>query len=106
MLTIIFYGTLFVAILSIVFAIIVSYHFYWLAAVAIYTFSLIGGFSIGQATVALVFIPIVMGIGHALKRVNTNLEALVYLGFGCILTSLVLFFKMGNYLFYAVVWLF
>lgn len=105
MLTIIAYMSLFIAIISMVFAVVATYHFYWAAALGIYIFSFIAGFSIGQITVALIFIPVVLGIAHAFKKVTSKLTALKYISYGSLLTSLIIFLEMGNYLFYPIFWI-
>src|SRR5690625_7733168 len=73
-LTILAYSLLFIAIISFVFAIMYHYHFYWLSALSIYIFSFLGGFSIGQITVGLTFIPLILAIGHSFQWIKSQTQ--------------------------------
>src|SRR5690625_6555113 len=98
-LTILAYSLLFIAIISFVFAIMYHYHFYWLSALSIYFFSFLGGFSIGQITVGLTFIPLILAIGHSFQWIKSQTQGLILMAAGCLIGLLSVVF-IGNYIFY------
>jgi sulfite exporter TauE/SafE len=55
---------------------------YWVAAVAAYIFSFIAGFSIGQLTIGLVFIPLLLAIGYTLNLIKNKIQAALFLLLG------------------------
>lgn len=104
MLTIIAYSLLFTAIISFVFGMMYHYHFYWLSTLAIYFFSFMGGFSIGQITVGLTFIPLILALGYSFKWIKEQTQVFILLGVGCLVGFLSVVF-IGNYLFYPLFWI-
>src|SRR5690625_2024689 len=97
------YSLLFIAIISFVFAIMYHYHFYCLSALSIYIFSFLGGFSIGQITVGLTFIPLILAIGHSFQWIKSQTQGLILMVAGCLIGFLSVVF-IGNYLFYPLLW--
>ncbi|MEW6181758.1 MAG: hypothetical protein AB1500_01085 [Bacillota bacterium] len=51
-------------------AIIKDHRWYWLAALCLYVFSCLGGFSIGLITLVFPFVFILIALGHALGRIS------------------------------------
>jgi hypothetical protein len=75
--TIIAFSSVFVAIFSIYFAIFGYHYLYWLAAIAIYVFSCLSAFSIGQKTVGLTFVLLALAIGGSLNFLNNMLQFMI-----------------------------
>ena len=97
--SVIAYSALVAAIVSFVFAIAGRYLFYWISAISIYIFSFLAGFSIGQMTVGLTFVPLVMAIGHSFGWIKNKTHSLIFLCSGFIIGFLMVKF-IGNLLFY------
>jgi hypothetical protein len=74
-----------VTIVTMVLAMKGNHKLYWVAALASYIFSFIAGFSIGQITVALVFIPLSLAIGYSLNLIKNKLTGGLFLGLGIII---------------------
>jgi|SRR5690625_2076746 len=80
--TFIAYTSLFITIIATIFAIKGHHQLYWVAAIAIYIFSFIAGFSIGQLTVGFTFILLVLAIGYTLGWIKTTIQFLTFTGIG------------------------
>lgn len=79
--SVIAFSALILAIVSTFAAIKGKYQFYWISAIAIYVFSFLAGFSIGQITVGLTFIPLTLVIGHSfgwIKKQNAQWYFFMY----------------------------
>ncbi|WP_245902264.1 hypothetical protein [Gracilibacillus dipsosauri] len=77
--SVIAFSALFIAIVSIFFAIRGKYQFYWVSAVGIYVFSFLAGFSIGQMTVGLTFIPLTLAIGYSFGWIKNKMHSIIFL---------------------------
>ena len=80
--TFIAYMSLFIAIVATIFAIKGYHRHYWIAAVCIYIFSFLAGFSIGQLTVGFTFILIALAIGYTFGWIKTTIQVLTFTGIG------------------------
>lgn len=98
--TVIAFSALILAIVSMVFAIIGEYQFYWLSALGIYVFSFIAGFSIGQFTVGLTFVLLALAIGYTLGLIRNKLHLMVYLLSGTVIGALMVLFVDDYWLFF------
>ena len=88
-----------IAIVSAFFAIKGKYQYYWISAIGIYIFSFIAGFSIGQMTVGLTFIPLTLAIGYSLGWIKSKTQSIIFLCLG-ILIGFILVIYVGDLLFY------
>lgn len=80
--SIIAYSALVTAIVSLIFAISGRHRLYWISAIAIYIFSFITGFSIGQLTVGLTFIPLTLAIGFSFGWIKRKADSYLFAGVG------------------------
>ena len=80
--SVIAFSALIIAIVSAIAAIKGKYRFYWISAIAIYIFSFLAGFSIGQITVGLTFIPLLLAIGHSLGWIKNKKHSGIFVGIG------------------------
>ncbi|HHY72158.1 MAG TPA: hypothetical protein GX497_02805 [Bacillus bacterium] len=103
--SVIAFSALIVAILSLFFAIKGKYQLYWMSAIGIYIFSFLAGFSIGQITVGLTFIPLTLAIGHSFGWIKNKRNFIIFLFSGVIIGFLLVVY-VGNYLFYPFIPLF
>ncbi|WP_042463270.1 hypothetical protein [Neobacillus dielmonensis] len=87
-------------ILSISFALKGKKRYYYLAAIAIYIFSLIASWSIGQITVGLTSIFLALAIGYSLNLIKTRLQITICSGIGMLIGLFVVFFIDDAYLFF------
>lgn len=97
--TLIAFSALIIAIVSSFFAIKGKYQYYWISAIGIYIFSFIAGFSIGQMTVGLTFIPLTLAIGYSLGWIENKTQSIIFLCLG-ILIGFIMVIYVGNLLFY------
>ncbi len=93
------FSALIIAIVSIFFAIRGKYQFYWISAIGIYIFSFIAGFSIGQMTVGLTFIPLTLAIGYSFGWIKNKIHSIIFLCLGILIGFLMVIY-VGNLLFY------
>ncbi|UOQ87293.1 hypothetical protein [Gracilibacillus salinarum] len=103
--TVIAYSSLIIAIVSVLFAIKGRYFFYWISAIAIYVFSYIAGFSIGQLTVGLTFIPLTLAVGHSFGWIKNNIHSFMFLCLGMIVGGLLVLY-IDNYWLFFPFWIF
>lgn len=97
--SVIAFSALIVAIVSLFLAFKGKYQFYWISTIGIYIFSFLAGFSIGQITVGLTFIPLILAIGHSIGWIKTKTHSVIFLCLGIIIGFLMVIF-VGNLLFY------
>ncbi|MGM0884263.1 MAG: hypothetical protein ACQEXQ_24885 [Bacillota bacterium] len=88
-----------VTIVSLFFAIKGKYQFYWICAIGIYIFSFLAGFSTGQLTVGLTFIPLTLAIGYSLGWIKNKEHRTIFLCLGTLIGFLMVIY-VGNLLFY------
>jgi hypothetical protein len=77
-----------------------KHNYYWGAALSSYIFSFLAGFSVGQLTVGLPFICIVLAVGYSLKWIRTKVQALLFLGIGILIAYVLVMYVDDAYLFY------
>ncbi|CAG9621275.1 hypothetical protein [Sutcliffiella rhizosphaerae] len=70
---------LIILIVSLVLALNGKHTFYWIAAVAVYIFSALSGFSIGQLTVGFTFVFLALAIGYSLRLLKNNYQLYTWL---------------------------
>lgn len=99
------YALLFISIVSFVLGFNVSYFYYWVAAFAMYIFSFLGGFSVGQITVGFTFIPLILAIGHTLGWIQNRRTSVLALIIGISIGLVVVIFAR-TIIFYPLIWLF
>jgi len=90
--SIIAFSALVVAIVSLVIAISGKHRHYWICAIAIYIFSFIAGFSIGQLTVGLTFIPLSLAVGLSFGWIRRKSDYLWSVGAGTLIGVIVVLF--------------
>lgn len=103
--SVIAFFALIVAIVSTFFAIKGRYHLYWVSAIGIYVFSFLAGFSIGQMTVGLTFIPLTLAIGYSFGWIKNKKQSSLFLCLGILIGFLMVIY-VGNLLFYPLFTLF
>jgi hypothetical protein len=94
------FSALIIAIVTAFFAIRGNYRFYWVSALGIYLFSFIAGFSIGQLTVGLTFIPLALAIGHTFRWIRTKVHSIIFVSLGIIFGVLMVLFVDDAWLFF------
>ena len=104
--SVIAFSALIVAVVSIIFAIKGRYQFYWIAAIGIYIFSFLAGFSIGQLTVGLTFIPLILAIGYTFGWIKSKVQSLMFLCLGILIGFLMVLFVDDAWLFFPFWFLF
>lgn len=72
--SIIAYASLSITIIALLLAITGNPKFYWLAALSNYIFSILAGFTIGQLTVGLTFLFLLLAIGHSFRLIKTKMN--------------------------------
>jgi hypothetical protein len=97
--SVIAFSSLVLSIVSLVFAIRGKHQLYWISAIGIYIFSFLAGFSIGQLTVGLTFIPITLAIGYSLGWIKSKGHSIFSLFLGTLIGALMVVY-VGNALFY------
>lgn len=103
--SVIAFSALIVAVVSIFFAIKDKYQFYWISAIGIYTFSFLAGFSIGQMTVGLTFIPLVLVIGHSFGWIKNKIHSIIFLCLGIFIGFLMVLYVDDAWLFFPFLFL-
>jgi hypothetical protein len=98
--SVIAFSALIVAIVSIFFAIRGKYQFYWISAIGIYIFSFIAGFSIGQITVGLTFIPLTLAIGYSFGWIRNKIHSSIFLCLGILIGFLMVLYVDDAWLFF------
>ncbi|UOQ50046.1 hypothetical protein MUN88_08285 [Gracilibacillus caseinilyticus] len=103
--SVIAYTSLILAIVSLLLAIRGKYLYYWVSALAMYLFSYIAGFSIGQLTVGFTFIPLALAIGHSFSWIKNTSHSMMFLCLG-MAAGFILVFYVDNYWLFLPFWLF
>lgn len=99
--TILFYSLFLLFIITFILAINGRPALYWIAALSIYVCSFLGGFSIGQITVGLTFIPLTLGIASVFGLMKKRYQSALFAGVGLIIGVFAVIF-IGNELFYPI----
>jgi len=99
MFSIIAFSSLVIAMISTYFASKGSSRLYWVSALAIYIFSFLAGFSIGQITVGFTFIPLALAIGYSFRWIKNKTDSMYFICLGVLIGFLMVSF-VGNFLFY------
>ncbi|MFS0864005.1 hypothetical protein [Fredinandcohnia sp. 179-A 10B2 NHS] len=94
------YLSLFLFLVTTVFAIKGAHKYYWFAALFIYIFSFLSGFSVGQLTIGLTFIFLVLAIGYSFKWIKTRIQVLLSTGIGFVLAYVAVVYVDDAYLFF------
>ncbi|MEH7306641.1 hypothetical protein [Neobacillus drentensis] len=97
--SVIAFATLSISIVSTFFAIKGRHHLYWIAAIGIYIFSVITGFSIGQITVGFTFVFLALAIGNSFKLIKNKFHFSAFLGVGCLVGFLIVVFVDDYWIF-------
>ncbi|WP_342429511.1 hypothetical protein [Neobacillus sp. FSL H8-0543] len=104
--SVIAFSALIVAVITITFAIKGRYQFYWIAAIGIYIFSFLAGFSIGQMTVGLTFIPLTLAIGYTFGSIKRKVHSLMFLCLGILIGFLMVLYVDDYWIFFPFWFLF
>src|SRR5690625_1710202 len=99
--TIIAYTTLFISVITFIIALNNRPSFYWFSALSMYIFSFLGGFSIGQITVGLTFIPLTLAIASMFGWSQSKIQNTVFAGLGIVI-GFFMVVLVGNELFYPI----
>lgn len=94
-----------IAVVSFIIANSGKHRYYWISAIAIYIFSFISGFSIGQLTVGLTFIPLVLAIGLTFGWIKRKSEYVISAGLGAVIGVIVVLF-IDDYWTFFPFWIF
>ncbi|QNG58310.1 hypothetical protein [Metabacillus idriensis] len=100
--SVIAFAALIISIVSTFFAIKGKHQLYWIAAIGIYIFSLIAGFSIGQITVGLTFVFLALAIGNSFNMIKNKLQFKACLGVGFLVGVLMVAFVDDYWLFFPI----
>ncbi len=100
MFTFIFYGFVLFTLIAVVLAIKGEHKMYWVAALCTYIFSFLGGFSIGQLTVGLTFVFIVLALAYSLNWVKSGLHYVAFLVFGFVIGGIMVVYVDDAWLFF------
>lgn len=100
MFTFIFYGFVLITLISLVLAIKGEPKMYWGAALCTYIFSFLGGFSIGQLTVGLTFVFIVLAIAHSFNLVKSGIYYVAFLVLGLVIGGITVVYVDDAWLFF------
>ncbi|WP_245780785.1 hypothetical protein [Gracilibacillus orientalis] len=103
--TILAYSSLITAFVSFILAVGGKHYYYWISAVGMYIFSFLAGFSIGQLTVGLTFIPIVLAIGYTFDWIKNKVHYLFFVCSGVIIGFIMVFFVDDQWVFFPF-WIF
>lgn len=98
--SVIAFSALIVAVVSFFLAIMGKQQLYWISAIGIYVFSFIAGFSIGQLTVGLTFIPLTLAIGFSLGWIKGKTDYLLSAGVGILIGVIFVLFVDDYYTFF------
>ncbi|MDQ8739173.1 hypothetical protein [Paenibacillus sp. LHD-38] len=105
MLGIVAYSSLFISLITTVLAIMGYRQLYWIAALGIYIFSIIAGFTVGQFTVGLTFVFLTLAISHSLRVLKGKLRSTLIVGFGFLLGMFMVVFVDDKWLFFPLLFL-
>lgn len=94
------FSALIVAVFSIFYAIKSNYRLYWVSAIGMYIFSFLAGFSIGQITVGLTFIPLTLAIGFSLGWIKNKIHSIITLCLGVLVGLLMVLYVDDAWLFF------
>ncbi|MBD2867894.1 hypothetical protein [Paenibacillus arenilitoris] len=103
--SVIAFSALAIAIVTFLLAVIGRPRFYWISAISIYVFSFMAGFSIGQLTVGLTFIPLALAIGFSSGRINRRAHTYWFAGVGALIGIVAVVFVDDYWTFWPF-WLF
>jgi hypothetical protein len=92
--------SLIVAIVSTFFAFKGKHQLYWISAIGIYIFSFLAGFSIGQMTVGLTFIPLTLAIGYSFGWIKNKINSIIFLCLGSLIGFLMVLYVDDAWLFF------
>jgi hypothetical protein len=98
MFTAIAYGSLFVSVMSVIFAIKGNHQLYWISAAGIYIFSFLAGFTIGYFTVGLTFVFLSLAIGYSFRRIKGKADYSLFVGAGIVIGFLMVVY-VGSWVF-------
>lgn len=99
------YLSLFLFLVTTIFAIKGDHKYYWFAAIFIYIFSMLGAFSVGLMTVGLTFILLTLAIGYSFQWIKTKRHALIGLGIGIVIAYILVVYVDDAYLFFPLTFL-
>ncbi|WP_240697380.1 hypothetical protein [Sporolactobacillus sp. THM19-2] len=74
--------------------------FYWFSALGIYVFSFLAGFSVGQITVSLTFIPLFLAMGYSFRWIKRCSHVAIFLCSGILTGFLLTVYAEDEWLFY------
>ncbi len=100
-LSVIVFSALILAIVSTFYAIKGKYQFYWISAIGIYIFSLLAGFSIGQMTVGLTFIPLTLAMGYFFGWIKNKVNIIIFLCLGILIGFLMVLYIDDAWVFFS-----
>jgi hypothetical protein len=100
------FSALIISIVSTFLAIRGKYQFYWISAIGIYFFSFIAGFSIGQMTIGLTFLPLTLAIGYSFGWIKNKIHSIIFLCLGILIGFLMVLYVDDAWLFYPLLPLF
>lgn len=98
--SVIAFSALIIAIVATNFAIKGKYQLYWISAVGIYIFSFLAGFSIGQMTVGLTFIPLTLAIGYSFGWIKNKIHSIIFLCIGILIGFLMALYVDDAWLYF------
>lgn len=96
--SIIAYSFLIISVLSFIFALKGRYKLYWVSTFGIYFFSFLAGFSIGQLTVGLTFIPLSLALGYSFNWIKSKRSFYIVIITAALFGFIIVLFN-GNLLF-------
>ncbi|WP_102345928.1 hypothetical protein [Bacillus sp. Marseille-P3661] len=98
--SVIAFSALVIAIVAAILAIKGKYGLYWISAVGIYIFSFLAGFSIGQMTIGLTFIPLTLAIGYSFGWIKNKIHNIIFLCIGIFAGFLMVLYVDDAWLFF------
>jgi hypothetical protein len=98
--SVIAFSSLFIAFVAAVIAIRGKHLFYWFSAIGMYIFSFLAGFSIGQLTIGLTFIPLTLAIGYTFGWIKTKVHNIIFVILGILIGFLIVLFVDDAWLFF------
>lgn len=98
--SVIAFAALIISIVSTFFAVKGKHQLYWIAAIGIYIFSLIEGFSLGKITVGSTFVA--LAIGNTLNMIKNKVHFRTFLGVGFLVGILMVAFVDDYWLFFPI----
>ncbi|WP_339147166.1 MULTISPECIES: hypothetical protein [unclassified Sutcliffiella] len=76
--------------------------FYWVAALGIYIFSVLAGFSIGQITIGFTFVLLALALGYTVNIIRSKIHFTTCLGLGIIVGFVAVVFIDDFWIFYPI----